>query len=58
MSDPSDLRKKAALCRKAANVRTIGDGGTDRLLTEMAERLESQAEEIERGARRRRSTDQ
>jgi hypothetical protein len=48
MTDIRDLRKKASLCRKAASVRTDGAGDTDSVLIDLAERLERQAERLER----------
>lgn len=57
MSDVREIRKKAALCRKAAGICTLGAADTDKLLIALAERLEQQADELEHtnprdGARR------
>ena len=50
MSDAGDLRRKAALCRRAASIKTEGAAETDRYLVELAERLERQAEALEPSA--------
>jgi len=38
-----ELRRKAALCRRAASISTSGSGRTDRILLALAERLEREA---------------
>jgi hypothetical protein len=43
-----ELRRKAALCRRAASIPTSGSGGTDRILLVLAEQLEHEAVELER----------
>jgi hypothetical protein len=35
-----ELRRKAALCRRAASISTSGSGRTDRILLALAEQLE------------------
>jgi hypothetical protein len=39
-----ELRRKAALCRRAASVPTTGSTNADRILLELAEQLEHEAE--------------
>jgi hypothetical protein len=39
-----ELRRKAALCRRAASVPTTGSTNADRILLELAEQLEREAE--------------
>jgi hypothetical protein len=46
--DTHDLRKKAALARRAASVVTEGGRSEDRYLLEFATRLEESADEQER----------
>jgi hypothetical protein len=48
--DSHDLRKKAALARRAASVVTEGGRSADRYLLEFATRLEESAEDQEREA--------
>jgi len=43
-----ELRRKAALCRRAAAVPTSGSGNADRILETLAERLEREAALLER----------
>jgi hypothetical protein len=38
-----ELRRKAALCRRAASISTSGSGRTDRILLGLAEQLEHEA---------------
>jgi hypothetical protein len=38
-----ELRRKAALCRRAASVPTSGSGNADRILVALAEQLEQDA---------------
>jgi hypothetical protein len=38
-----ELRRKAALCRRSANVPTSGSGNADRILMALAEQLEHDA---------------
>ena len=38
-----ELRRKAALCRRAASIPTSGSGNADRILLGLAERLERDA---------------
>jgi hypothetical protein len=38
-----ELRRKAALCRRAASVPTSGSGNADRILLALAEQLERDA---------------
>ena len=38
-----ELRRKATLCRRAANTPTAGAGSADRLLVALAEKLEHEA---------------
>jgi hypothetical protein len=47
VSDARDLRRKAALCRRAAAISTEGGGRADRRLIELAESLERQADALE-----------
>ena len=47
MNDTRDLRRKAALCRRAASIQTEGGGRTDRRLIALAEELEREADAIE-----------
>jgi hypothetical protein len=44
-----ELRRKAALCRRAASIPTSGSGSADRILLTLAEQLEHDAEFRERG---------
>jgi hypothetical protein len=48
MTDARDLRRKAALCRRAASIQTDGGTRTDRCLIGLAEKLERQADAIDR----------
>ena len=48
MTDARDLRRKAALCRRAAGIQTDGGTRTDRRLIELAEELERQADALDR----------
>jgi hypothetical protein len=43
-----ELRRKAALCRRAANIPTSGSGSADRILMVLAEQLERDAVLLER----------
>jgi hypothetical protein len=43
-----DLRKKAALFRRIANIRTIGGGSADHVLLHLADRLDHDAAAAER----------
>jgi hypothetical protein len=43
-----ELRKKAALCRRAASIPTSGSGNADRILMALAEQLEHDAALCER----------
>jgi hypothetical protein len=43
-----ELRKKAALCRRAASIPTSGSSNADRILVALAERLERDADLRER----------
>jgi hypothetical protein len=47
MPKAAQLRQKAALYRRAANVPTEGSHHTDRLLFELADKLERKAEALE-----------
>jgi hypothetical protein len=47
MSKAAQLRQTAALYRRAASVPTEGSHRTDRLLIELAEELEREAEALE-----------
>jgi hypothetical protein len=47
VSDARELRRKAALCRRAAGIRTEGGSRTDRRLLELAEELEREADALE-----------
>jgi len=42
------LRQQAILIRQAAGIRTNGGHGEDRLLLQIAERIEARADELER----------
>ena len=42
-----ELRRKAALCRRAAQIATEGGTRADRILLQLAERLDRQATELE-----------
>jgi hypothetical protein len=42
-----ELRRRAALCRRAANVPTSGSSNADRILLELAEQLEREADHRE-----------
>jgi hypothetical protein len=48
MSDARELRRKAALCRRAASITTEGGARTDRRLIELAEELEHEADALDR----------
>ena len=48
MSKAAQLRQKAALCRRAANIPTEGSSQTNRLLLDLAERLEREAAALEK----------
>jgi hypothetical protein len=50
-----ELREKAALCRRAARVPTNGGRAVDRILIELAEQLEHQAEAVNRPQMRQES---
>jgi len=52
MTDACDLRKKAALFRRAASIKTDGGALADRHLIELAEELEREAEALEQAAKR------
>ncbi|MBV8337304.1 MAG: hypothetical protein JO358_18060 [Alphaproteobacteria bacterium] len=43
-ANAKELRRKAALCRRAASVPTTGSTNADRILLELAEQLEREAE--------------
>ena len=43
MTDPTELRANARLCRWAASIRTDGGARADRVLLVLAERLEQEA---------------
>jgi hypothetical protein len=47
MSKAAQLRQKAALCRRAASIPTEGSNHTNRLLLDIAERLEREAAALE-----------
>jgi hypothetical protein len=47
MSKAAQLRRKAALCRRAAVVPTQGSANTNRLLLEIADKLEREAVALE-----------
>ena len=47
MSKAAQLRQKAALYRRAANIPPEGSHRTDRLLVELADKLEREAEALE-----------
>jgi hypothetical protein len=49
MPNADELRRRAATFRRAAAVPTTGSAIDDRILIELAEGLESEAEAIERG---------
>jgi hypothetical protein len=49
MTDARDLRKRAAQARRAASVKTTGGQAADRHLLELANQLDRDADEIERG---------
>ena len=51
MTDARDLRKKAALCRRAASISTEGGGQADRYLVELAEELERQADALDQATK-------
>ena len=44
----AQLRRKAALCRRAASIPTEGSSQTNRLLLDLAERLEREAAALEK----------
>jgi hypothetical protein len=46
-----ELRKKAALCRRAASIPTSGSGNADRILLAMAEELERDATLLEQDSK-------
>ncbi len=48
MSDARELRRKAALYRRAASVKTEGGGLADRRLIELADTLEREADALDR----------
>lgn len=48
MRESSELRKKAALARRAASIRTDGGHEADLYLVALASQLEEQADKIER----------
>jgi hypothetical protein len=50
MSDPGDLRRKAARFRRAASIKTEGAAETDRHLMDLAETLERRAGALEQNA--------
>lgn len=50
MTDPKQLRRKAARYRRAAAIRTEGATETDRQLIVLAESLEEEAARLERAA--------
>jgi hypothetical protein len=50
MTDARDLRKKAALFRRAASIKTEGGARTDRRLIELAEELEREADALDKAA--------
>jgi hypothetical protein len=53
MSDARDLRQKAALCRRAASIKTEGGTRTDRRLIELAEALEREAAMLDATAKKK-----
>jgi len=53
MSDARDLRRKAALCRRAAGIQTEGGSRTDRRLIELADALEREADMVEGSSRKK-----
>ncbi|HEX3970003.1 MAG TPA: hypothetical protein VHX19_01700 [Stellaceae bacterium] len=50
MTTAEALRRKAALCRRAARIKTTGGSEADAYLIELAEQLERQAAELDRAA--------
>ena len=50
-----ELRRKAALCRRAASVPTSGSTNADRILLDLAEQLEHKAELYEQQSQSSRS---
>jgi len=44
MASAKELRRKAALCRRAASVPTTGSTNADRILLELAEQFEREAD--------------
>lgn len=48
MTDPTELRKKAAQLRRAASIRTVSGQAADRQMIALAIRLDRQADEIEK----------
>ena len=51
MDDARELRARAAHCRRAARIGTVGGGTVDRILLSLAERLEQQASAVEQKPR-------
>jgi hypothetical protein len=51
VADVRELRRKAALCRRAASIPTSGSGNADRILVTLAEQLERDAAHRERQLR-------
>ena len=56
VSDARDLRRKAALCRRAAGIQTEGGSRTDRRLIKLAEELERKADVLEGGNGKKRGS--
>ena len=48
MTEPTDLRAKARLCRRLASIPTTGGARADHALLILAERLDRQAAELTR----------
>ena len=48
MSDPTELRRKAAQARRAATIRTVSGQAADRQLLALAIKLEHMADDIEK----------
>jgi len=51
MSDAVELRRKAALCRRAAHIPTAGGGRADRILLTLAAHLDREATSVEEKTR-------
>jgi hypothetical protein len=48
MTDPIELRRKAAQLRRAASIRTVSGQAADRQMIALAIRLEHQADDIDK----------